>query len=57
MKKQIKKLSLSKKVVANFDDVNGGHPPASHYWTRCHDACTGPISQVHSGCLHCNPGS
>lgn len=57
MKKQIKKLALSKKVVANFDDVNGGRPPASHYWTRCHDACTGPVSEVHSGCFHCNPGS
>ncbi|MCH2193843.1 hypothetical protein [Kordia sp.] len=40
MKKQIKKLALSKKVVANFDGVNGVRPPASHDWTRCHDACT-----------------
>ncbi|MEM6684481.1 MAG: hypothetical protein AAF617_01700 [Bacteroidota bacterium] len=27
MKKQLKKLSLSKKVVANLRKINGGRPP------------------------------
>ena len=30
MKKQLKKLSLSKKVVANFNEVKGGRPPKTH---------------------------
>ncbi|MGH1387417.1 hypothetical protein [Kordia sp.] len=30
MKKQIKKLALSKKVVANFNDLQGGRPPKTH---------------------------
>ncbi|QHI37407.1 hypothetical protein IMCC3317_27860 [Kordia antarctica] len=30
MKKQLKKLSLSKKVVANFNEVQGGRAPETH---------------------------
>ena len=54
MKKQLKKLSLSKKVVANFEDIHGGRPPKSHYKKECEGP--EPVSAscfIESNCIGC----
>lgn len=38
MKKQLKKLSLTKKVISNFQTISGGRPPRT--WERtCKETC------------------
>ncbi|MBC8755283.1 hypothetical protein H2O64_11400 [Kordia sp. YSTF-M3] len=56
MKKQLKKLSLSKKVISNFTDINGGIEPPSRRRT-CKETCQDePVSgscYIESNCPGC----
>lgn len=59
MKKQLKKLSLSKKVVANFEEINGGKGPQTFLAEGCgtsvaHSACVcHPVSYFDDSCGSC----
>jgi hypothetical protein len=56
MKKQLKKLSLSKKVVSNFENISGGRAPKTHGQT-----CEGLSCELCGGDSeaggHCEPES
>ncbi len=47
MKKQLKKLTLHKKAIANFKSVNGGRPPHSAFISECEHGC---VDTYETGC-------
>jgi len=59
MKKQLKKLSLTKKVVANFEAVNGGKAPETFLAQGCgtsirYSACIcAPVTYFERTCGTC----
>lgn len=50
MKKQFKKLSLSKKVVSNFKDIQGGKPPKTHGQTCAFLTCNDCYPSEQTNC-------
>ena len=54
-RKQLKALKLNKKSISNFNNLNGGRPPKSFYYSEC-DCDVQEVSIscfIESNCIGC----